>query len=402
MAFIEKYLRRPNKNLEERMKLINEFTSESGKKLIESEFKYQLISENAYDLIGVLNNKFKYDYINENAFIQILGYKKNDLIGKSVLKYIHPDDVSIAAEALFEGFRKGMGEAELRFKHRDGYWIWIEAKGQTFIDSDGNSKAIIISRDINERKLNEQKITESERKFRQLFNQLSFYKDLFAHDINNVLHVIRSSAELLSLQLSNQKTKIVEDLLKMIDKQIERGTKLMSNAFILSELEESHISIKNLKLCEVLEDSIEYVKKVYEERNVQITVHCDKKEDVIIVKTSYLLQDIFDNILINAIKYNKNPQVQIHINVSPEKIEGKNFVKICFEDNGIGISNEKKQFIFESGNRELKGSKGMGLGLSIVKKIVDSYQGNIWVEDRVKNDYTQGTRVVILLREIIN
>jgi two-component system sensor histidine kinase/response regulator len=181
------------------------------------------------------------------------------------LKFIHPDDVSFGAKALFEGFKKGNGEGELRFKHKNGHWIWIEAKGQTFMDSDGNLKAIIISRDVSERKLNEQKIQESERKFRQLYNQLSFYKDLFAHDIFNVLHIVRSSTELLSLQLSNQKTKIIEDLSKMIEKQIERGTKLMSNAFILSEIEESHISIKNLKLCEVLEDSIEYVKKAYKE-----------------------------------------------------------------------------------------------------------------------------------------
>jgi len=388
-------MKQPTKEPEKIKKLTNN-------KLCDSEEKYRLIFENAYDLIGVLNHKFKYDYINENAFTQILGYTREELIGKSVLKFIHPDDVSFGAEALFEGFKKGKGEGELRFRHKNGHWIWIEAKGQTFIDSDGKLKAIIISREVSERKLNEQKIQESERKFRQLYNQLSFYKDLFAHDINNVLHVVRSSAELLSLQLSNQKTKIIEDLLKMIDKQIERGTKLMSNAYILSELEESHISIKSLKLCEVLEDSIEYVKKVYEKRNVQITIQCEKKEDVIIVKASYLLQDIFDNILINAVKYNKNPQVKINIIVSPKQVEGINFLKISFEDNGIGISDEKKQLIFESGNREIKDSKGMGLGLSIVKKIVDSYQGDIWVEDKVKNDYTQGTRVVILLREIIN
>ena len=369
-------------------------------RLRESEERYRLISETAYDLISVLDHKFKYDYINENAFKQILGYKKQDLIGKSALKFIHPDDVHISTKALFEGFRNGMGEAELRFKHSDGRWIWIEAKGQTFKDSDGNLKAIIISRDISERKLNELRLQESERKFHQLFNQLSFYKDLFAHDINNILHIVRSSTELLSIHLSNQKTKTVEELLNMIDKQIERGTKLMSNTFVLSELEENHTSIKNLKLCEVLDDSIEYVKKVHKKRNVKITVQCDKEEDGIIIQASYLLQDIFDNILINAIKYNKNPQVEIHIIVSPKKIKGINFLKISFEDNGIGISDEKKQLIFERGNREIKGSNGMGLGLSIVKRIIDSYKGNIWVEDKVKNNYTQGTRVVILLREI--
>jgi signal transduction histidine kinase len=44
----------------------------------------------------------------------------------------------------------------------------------------------------------------------------------------------------------------------------------------------------------------------------------------------------------------------------------------------------------------------MGIGLSIVKRIIDDYQGDIWVEDRVENDYTQGTSVVIFLGEIIN
>jgi PAS domain S-box-containing protein len=369
-------------------------------KLKESEERYRLIYETAYDLIIVLDHEFKYDYINENAFIQILGYSKDEIIGKTPIEFIHPDDTTLLTYSLVEGFKTGIGGAELRFKHKNGNWIWLETKGQTFTDADGDLKAIIISRDVTERKLNEQKTQESERKFRQLYNQLSFYKDLFAHDISNVLHVIRSSTELLSLQLSEQKSKEIEELINIINKQIKRGTKLMSSAFTLSELEESEISIRTLKLCDVLSDSIEYFKKTHEEKNIKIEVECNKANKEILVKASYLLQDIFDNILINAIIYNTSPQVEILISLSSKRIEDVNYLKIEFKDNGIGISDEKKQLVFERGNRELKGSKGMGLGLSIVKKILDSYQGKIWVEDRVKGDYTKGTNFILLLREI--
>lgn len=47
----------------------------------------------------------------------------------------------------------------------------------------------------------------------------------------------------------------------------------------------------------------------------------------------------------------------------------------------------EKEMIFKRGNRGLKGSKGMGIGLSLVKKIIRGYDGKIWIEDRVKNDY---------------
>lgn len=370
-------------------------------RLKKSEEKYRLISEAAYDLIGILNHKFKYEYINEAAFLRILGYSKIDLIGKRVLKFIHPGDLATCSKALFEGFKKGIGGAEVRMKHKNGDWIWIEAKGHTYTDINGNLKAIIISRDVTERKINEQKIMDSERKFRQLFNQLSYYKDLFTHDISNILHVIKASTELLSLQLSEEKSKEIEDLTSIIDKQIRKGTKLLSSTFTHNQVEDGEISIRTIKICDVLEDSIEYFKKIHEDRNVKIEIQCVKrKKEVIFVKASYLLKDIFDNILNNAITYNNNLEVKILIIITSEVIDNTNYLKIEFKDNGIGISDDKKQIIFERGNRELKGSKGMGLGLSIVKKILKSYQGKIWVENRVKEDFSKGTNVVLLLHEI--
>ncbi len=68
-------------------------------------------------------------------------------------------------------------------------------------------------------------------------------------------------------------------------------------------------------------------------------------------------------------------------------------------DNGIGIPDERKDIIFKRGNRELKGSKGMGIGLSLVKKIIKGYDGKIWIDDKVKNDYTKGSNFILMIPE---
>ncbi|MBA7671576.1 Adaptive-response sensory-kinase SasA [subsurface metagenome] len=64
-------------------------------------------------------------------------------------------------------------------------------------------------------------------------------------------------------------------------------------------------------------------------------------------------------------------------------------------DNGLGVADDRKEIIFQKGYKEDKGGRGMGIGLSLVKKIIESYKGQIWVEDRVKGDYTKGSNFII-------
>ena len=110
-----------------------------------------------------------------------------------------------------------------------------------------------------------------------------------------------------------------------------------------------------------------------------------------------LLLDVFENILINAVRYNEKSKIEIIIGIGKEEREDKNFIKMEFKDNGLGISDFRKNTIFERGSRKRYKSKGMGLGLSLVRKIIDSYQGDIWVEDRVMGDYKQGSNFVVLI-----
>ncbi|MFX1501341.1 MAG: PAS domain S-box protein [Promethearchaeota archaeon] len=368
-------------------------------KLRESEEKYRLISETAYDLIGVLNKKFRYEYMNINAFQQILGYSEEDIIGKSALQFIHPGDLTRVTKIFFEGFKRGEGGAELRFRHKKGHWIWIESQGKTFIDKDGKKKAIIISRDITERKKSDQKIKRSEEKYRKAFNRANFYKDLFAHDINNILHIINSSAELIPYHLGgSEKSKVIEDISNIIKKQVERGAKLVQNVNTLSQLEEDKIHTTPTEICKLMEQSIEFVNKAYDDKNINITIKCDLNH--LNANANELLQDVFDNILINSAKYNEHLDIEIDINAAKTQIDGKKYIRMEFSDNGIGVPDDRKDIIFNRGNRELKGSKGMGIGLSLVKKIIKGYNGKIWVENKVNGDYSKGSKFVLLIPEI--
>ena len=73
------------------------------------------------------------------------------------------------------------------------------------------------------------------------------------------------------------------------------------------------------------------------------------------------------------------------------------FCRVEIEDNGPGISDEKKKAILRRSVQDRSKLTGKGLGLYLVRTLVDDYGGRIWVEDRVPGDYTRGCRFVIML-----
>ena len=84
-----------------------------------------------------------------------------------------------------------------------------------------------------------------------------------------------------------------------------------------------------------------------------------------------------------------------------EVFEDKNYIKLEFLDNGIGIENSRKKAIFLRGSKEDYGLTGMGLGLSLVTKIMKNMDGKIWVEDRIDGDHTKGSNFILLIPEVM-
>ncbi|MFX0019865.1 MAG: PAS domain S-box protein [Promethearchaeota archaeon] len=255
-----------------------------------------------------------------------------------------------------------------------------------------------ILEDISDKKEAANELKESEKRYREAFNRSNFYKDLFAHDINNIFQNIQSSAELLSLLLEEMNIRKGNNFLDIIKDQIIRGSNLISNVRKLSEIEEIESHLKKVELVGVLNEVKNYIIKSFQNKNINLEILYD--EGQIFIKANELLPDVFENILINAIRYNRNSSIELIIKVSKEIFDGRNFIRMEFIDNGIGIPNEMKEKVFQRGYNHKGIIKGLGLGLTLVKKVIGIYNGQIWVEDKVNGDYSQGSKFIILIPEV--
>jgi two-component system NtrC family sensor kinase len=141
--------------------------------LIESEKKYRHLVDNIYGLVCELDENDIYTYVN-NRYIEILGYTPDELIGKPAIDLIHPDDLA----ASLEKYEKLKEEAKRsidvwRFKHKNGEYRLIESRGIVYNKPDGKVRTVVVSRDITEQKKTENGLIESEKKFRQLFENIN-------------------------------------------------------------------------------------------------------------------------------------------------------------------------------------------------------------------------------------
>ncbi len=185
----------------------------------------------------------------------------------------------------------------------------------------------------------------------------------------------------------------------IIIEQVVRATKLVSNVRKLSQLEDIQGSLQPTEICKILKEAIDFLNKSTQGKKVNIQFDISDKN--LLVEANDLLLDVFENILINAATHNTNPIIEVLIRISIKQKEGKSLVKLEFMDNGYGIPDTQRSIIFKSGYKNSKTTKGMGFGLSLVKKIIESYQGQIKVKDKIKGDHTKGSNFILLIPESV-
>ena len=284
--------------------------------------------------------------------------------------------------------------------HNEKFDRWYHCVDQSLDWHDGRKVRLEIAFDITDLKQKEEEIKKSQKRYQDAYERANFYKDLFTHDMLNILQNIKSSSQLMELNLSppeEMDLEKMENFLKVIQSQVDRGASLISNIRKFSTIEEKELDIKPKDLNRTLEKAITDLKTRFSSKNL-IVEYKPLKEDVK-VKAGDLLIDAFENVLVNGVIHNESKQIKLEVQPSLLEDNGEDWVKIEFKDNGIGIPEKKKAHIFSRTRKENSG-KGFGFGLSLVKRIVTEYGGSIKVENRVKDDYKKGSNFIITLKRV--
>jgi signal transduction histidine kinase len=160
---------------------------------------------------------------------------------------------------------------------------------------------------------------------------------------------------------------------------------------VLQKATSEDLVIKAVSLRQILGEAKEACLVQADER-VSIEMNCPDG----LVLANELLKEVFTNILSNAVKHTPGT-VSINI-IGTRQFEADGaFYRVAIEDNGPGISDDIKSRVFSRYARGQTKARGSGLGLYLVRALVERYHGKVWVEDKVPGDSGKGARFVVLL-----
>ncbi|MEJ2280217.1 MAG: PAS domain-containing protein [Candidatus Lokiarchaeota archaeon] len=182
----------------------------------------------------------------------------------------------------------------------------------------------------------------------------------------------------------------------IISKNITRARKLIKNVQKIEEMSDTPVYLEPINFLPILNDVKNHITEI-EEKDSQAEIKIENllDSDTIFIEGDALMSDLLENIILNSIRHNDNPLAEISIKLSGITKNNTDYLKLEFIDNGIGIPDQLKENVFQ--RLYYKRKKGIGIGLSVVKRIVERYEGDIWVEDRVEGDHKQGSKFIVLL-----
>ena len=313
---------------------------------------------------------------------ELFGIEYMELVrdANAILDIIHPDDqpgfyraIADSAKSLspweWEGREVVSGEER---------WFRCISRPERQANGDILWDGLII--EITERKVAEKRIEEE-------YHRAEFYIDLMSHDINNINQVTRGYLELLLKVpgLPSKSRKYAETALDHVRKSAD----IISNVKTLSTVRSGELEIEKIDIYPAFASAVETAKS----QSMDVRINSNITEGRYFIRGNALLFNVFSNLLNNAVKFDRHDIVEIDVDVSSQDGDWR----LEFKDRGRGIGEDYKKIVFNRLEQAGESTQGTGLGLTIVKYIVESYGGAVWVEDRVKGDRMQGSNFVVLL-----
>ncbi len=327
--------------------------------------------------------------INRSA-LRMLGYTADEVMGKGMHDLIHytrRDGTPCPKEAccIYQSVKTGAGcrvRGELFWK-KDGTSFPVEYSSYPIVVGGKVNGSVVTFTDITERIQAEQEVQEARR-------HAEMYLDLMGHDINNMNQIGIGFLEeaLEALKLSDDE----RILLKKPIEALYNSSKLIDNVRKLQAIEEGSLKLKPIDVGAMLDEITVHFSHV-PGRDVTINYLSPNKCTIM---ANDLLSDVFSNIVGNAIKHSDGP-LTIDIRLEQINKDSEKCCRVTIDDDGPGIPEDIKGKLFARFQRGMTKASGKGLGLYLVRTLVESYHGHVWVENRIHGDHTKGSRFVIEL-----
>ena len=212
-----------------------------------------------------------------------------------------------------------------------------------------------------------------------------------SHELRTPLNIITSASMLLEMKSQKEETvssEYILDKLNHINQSSNRLRRLINNLIDISKFDSGFIECKckNENIVYVVEDIVHEVVDYAKEKNIEL-IFDTEEEEIISFIDKEKIERVILNLLSNAIKFtNENGKIEVYMK------SDDNFIYITIKDNGIGISKEKIDHIFQRfyqvDNLLSRGSEGSGIGLCIVDEIIIMHGGKINIESEINKGTT--------------
>lgn len=335
-----------------------------------SEATFRALTDSCGDIVSLLDAQGRLVF-NSSAAARISGFSRDELADVDTFTFIHPDDRE-ATQSAFQHVLAAPGNmvtVQYRYRHKSGAWTWMEAVATNHLHDPAVRGVVAVSRDITARKAAEEELRrEAERKS-------TFLAEL-SHELRTPLAAVRTSIQILARTSALDEN--AQRALASLERQSAHLTRLTDDLLDSRRMEDGKIRFDPsvIDLAAILRETLDDLGSSLAAHRVVI----DVPEAPVLVKGDRVrLAQVASNLLENARRFTPDRGT---ISVVLKSVDGEARLDVADDGEGIDASDVETVFLpfVQSQHTLRQSSAGLGLGLALVRGIVELHGGTVRVE----------------------
>jgi PAS domain S-box-containing protein len=344
-------------------------------RLQENELQLTTIFREAPTIIGISTlAEGRYLEVND-AFVRVTGYRREQVIDHTALEigiYQNPEDQIRLRQIIREqGFARNL---EIRLRSKSGQTIYSIISVQ-LIQYQEQLCLLTVANDITERKRTEEALQQSNRELQARNEELDAFAHTVAHDLKNPVHLIMGNAEVLAADWADIAEADRYEALNSIARGGRKLATIIDGLLLFAGLRQTEVKIEPLDMSKIVTESLNRLTDIVQHTQSKIVIEAVAAWPTALGH-SWWIEEVWANYINNALAYSGQPP---RIVIGADQ-QADGFVRFWVRDNGHGLTAEEQARLFVPFTRlEQLRVKGHGLGLSIVRRIVEKLGGQVGV-----------------------